>query len=191
VEKLVIMKRILILILSAVFISGASAQDNSNVSPEKNVLKINTLSLLVGTGSVFYERRITDMTSAQLGVGYMNFSILGGDTRFSGLILNPEFRIYPRHNAIDGFYVSPYLRYQRYDLKNKNESAEGSLSSIGGGVAVGRQWIWPKGFIIDLFFGGHYCNATVKGGADTDTFDKTNLFEGFRMRMGFAIGFAF
>ncbi len=183
------MKKILIIAISVLFALPSFAQDKPAVSTEKNVLKVNTLSLFLGTGSIFYERKLTDLTSAQLGVAYMNFKL--GDTKFTGLILTPELRIYAKKNAIDGFYLSPYFRYQRYTLENSTDASKGTLTSMGGGLVFGRQWITNSGFTMDLFFGGHYGNTDVKVDSGTGSFDKTNLFEGFRTRIGFALGFAF
>jgi hypothetical protein len=164
------------------------AQDKPDVAVEKNVLKVNTLSLILGSGSVFYERKLTDLTSAQFGVGYLNYKI--GDTKFNGLILTPEFKLYVRKNAIDGFYVSPYLRYNKFGYEVKDNSSKGSLTSFGGGIAFGRQWIFQKGFMMDLFFGGHYTKASVDITSGTEPADITKI-EGFKTRVGFAIGFAF
>jgi hypothetical protein len=183
------MKKLLLAFLVILLAIPSIAQEKSTVSTEKNVLKVNTLSLFLGTGSVFYERKISDLASAQLGVGYLSFKF--SDTKFSGLILTPEFRIYPKKNAIDGFYLSPYLRYQKYTLENTKSDSKGTLTSMGGGLVFGRQWITNSGFTMDLFFGGHYGSADVKVDSGTDSFEKTNLFEGFKMRVGFAIGFAF
>lgn len=183
------MKKLFSILLITCFALPSFAQDKPAVSTEKNVLKVNTLSLFLGTGSIFYERKISDLTSAQLGVGYMSVKL--GDTKFTGLILTPEIRIYAKKNAIDGFYISPYFRYQNYTLENTQTSSKGTLTSLGGGLVFGRQWITNSGFTMDLFFGGHYGSSDVKVDNGTDSFDKTNLFEGFRMRVGFALGFAF
>lgn len=183
------MKKTLILLLITVLIVPVFSQEKSDVRIEKNVLKVNTLSLLLGTGSIFYDRKISDMTSAQLGVGYLNYKFT--DTRFTGLILTPEFRIYPKKNAIDGFYIAPYFRYQEYTLENKTAGAKGSLTSFGGGLLFGRQWIMKSGFTMDLFFGGHYGSASAKAtSGSTDSFN-TDLFSGIRPRIGFSLGFAF
>jgi hypothetical protein len=184
------MKKVLVLFLTIVLSITSFAQDKPAVSTEKNVLKINTLSLFLGTGSIFYEHKFSDLSSAQLGVGYMNFKLR--DTKFSGLILTPEYRIYAKKNAIDGFYIAPYLRYQKFTVENKeiDPPSKGSLTSMGGGLVFGRQWITDSGFTMDLFFGGHYGSADVKVDSGTNSFD-TNFFRGFKMRMGFAIGFAF
>jgi hypothetical protein len=183
------MKKLLLLLVVVMLAIPSFAQEKSVVATEKNVLKINTLSLFLGTGSIFYEHKISDMTSAQLGLAYLGFKF--SDTKFTGLILTPEFRIYPKKTAIDGMYIAPYIRYQNYTLSNTSTSTKGTLSSFGGGLLFGRQWITKSGFTMDLFFGGHYGSSSVKAtSGDVSTFN-TNLFSGFGVRVGFALGFAF
>jgi len=184
-----IMKKLLTLLLAIVLVIPTFSQDKPATSTEKNVLKVNTLSLILGTGSIFYERKFTDLTAGQLGVAYMSYKF--GETKFSGLILTPELRIYAKKNAIDGFYLAPYFRYQQFTLENTLADSKGTLTTVGGGLVFGRQWITNSGFTMDLFFGGHYGNADLKVNHGTDSFDKTNLFGGFRTRIGFSIGFAF
>lgn len=180
------MKKALILFLTIIFTLPVLPQDKNAVSSDKNVLKANALSLFLATGSVFYEHKISDMTSAQLGFGYAGLNY--NHTRFSGIILTPEVRIYPKKEAIDGFYIAPYLRYQNFSLKSGSDEA--SLGSMGGGLLLGRQWITNSGFTMDLFFGGHYSSHNLKLKSGSDSFD-TNLITGFGMRIGFALGFAF
>lgn len=180
------MKKVIILFLAILFVIPSFSQEKPLVAPEKNVLKINSLSLFLGTGSVFYERKLSDQTSGQLGLAYVGLKFQ--DTKFTGILLTPEFRIYPKKNAIDGFYVAPYLRYQNYTLQSGVN--KGSLSSIGGGVLLGREWITKSGFTMDLFFGGHYGTSNIKVDSGTDSF-KTDFITGFGIRVGFAVGFAF
>lgn len=181
------MKKFVTLLLAGILAMPAFAQ-KPETSEEKNVIKINTLSLLVGTGSIFYERHLTDNLSGQIGVGYLNFSF--SKTKFTGLILTPEVRFYPKSNAIDGFYIGPYVRYQNYTISITEGDA--SYSNIGGGVSLGRQWVFNSGFTIDLFVGGHYGKGSidVKDNVSEDSFNVAK-FEGFRTRFGFALGFAF
>jgi hypothetical protein len=182
------MKKTLIILLAVIFSFPAFSQEKTtSVAIEKNVLKINTLSLILGTGSIFYERKLSDAMSGQLGVAYLSYKFSG--TRFSGLILTPEVRFYPKKNAIDGMYVAPYVRYQNYTLSDA--SAKGTLSSIGGGLLLGRQWVKASGFTMDLFFGGHYGSSSVKATEGSVTTFDTKLFSGFGFRVGFALGFGF
>lgn len=183
------MKKLLVLALATFFATCSFAQDGPKFSQEKNVLKVNTLSLIIGTGSIFYERKINDFSSVQLGVGYLNYTF--DDTKFSGIILTPEFKMYLKKNAIDGFYISPYFRYQKYTVEEKDAIiSKGTLTCYGGGLLFGRQWITNSGFTMDLFFGGHYSSGDVSIESGSDKFND-NLFKGFRTRIGFAIGFAF
>lgn len=174
-------------LLSALTLSSF-AQDEVIVASEKNVLKVNTLALVVGTGSIFYEREVSDLASAQMGVGFMSYNF--GDSKFTGLILTPEAKFYIRKNAIDGFYISPYLRYTQYGYKSDAGDNEGKFSAVGGGVAFGRQWIFKKGFVIDFFFGGHYTDGSVDIQQGTEPEDITK-FKGFKTRVGLSLGFAF
>jgi len=183
------MKKAAILLLVILFAIPAFAQQDESVTTtatEKNVFKINSLSLLLGTGSIFYERKFSDLISGQLGVAYMGVKI--SDTKFRGYILTPEVRIHPKKNAIDGFYIAPYMRYQNYSLSSGSD--KGTLSSVGGGLLVGRQWIKKSGFTMDLFFGGHYSTSSIKSDSETSSF-KTDFITGFGVRVGFALGFAF
>ncbi len=183
------MKKLLVSAILGMLALPMIAQNKPAVSEEPNVVKVNTLSLLVGTGSLFYERKLSDNLSGQLGVGYISYKI--SDSKFTGLILTPEVRFYPKQNAIDGFYLAPYFRYQNFELKNTETNDKGTYNNYGGGLAIGRQWITDSGFTMDLFFGGHYSKGSVSAESGTgDTFD-TAKFEGFRMRIGFSIGFAF
>jgi hypothetical protein len=184
------MKTSIVLFLIFAITANSFAQDKPVVAPEKNVIKVNSLALILATGSVFYEREISDMTSAQLGVGYFNYKL--GDTKFNGLFLTPEFRLYVKKDAIDGFYVSPYIRYQNYNFESSGdtETNKGKMTTFGGGIAVGRQWIFTKGFVIDFFFGGHYSGSSIETTSGSEPTDLNKL-EGFRTRVGLCLGFAF
>jgi len=181
------MKRLLFTLIALMLFLTSNAQEKPIVSEEKNVIKVNSLSLLVGTGSIFYERKINESSSAQLGAAYLSYKI--NDTRFTGLILTPEYRFYVKKNAIDGFYVAPYFRYQRYSLEAKDNS-KATYSAIGGGAILGRQWIFSSGFTLDFFFGENYSKGSLDLTSGTDSFN-TNSLEGFRPRIGLALGFAF
>lgn len=179
------MKKLFLILVAVCILIPVKAQETSS---EKNVLKVNTLSLIFGTGSIFYEHGFSEKISGQLGVGYLGYK--AGGTKFSGLFLTPEVRFYPKSSAIDGFYIAPYVRYQNLSLTITD--GKGSLSSMGGGLAFGRQWITKSGFTMDLFFGGHYSSANFKAESNaTEESFNIKAFKGFKPRIGFALGFAF
>ena len=83
------------------------------------------------------------MTAAQLGLAYMGYKI--SDARFYGVILTPEFRIYPKKNAIDGFYIAPYLRYMNLSVKVLQKS-KASLTVNGRWTPFWKAVDYKVGF---------------------------------------------
>ncbi len=152
-----------------------------------NTIKINPLSALFRTGSVFYEHKVSEKASVQLGAAFTGLKI--DDTRFSGFSITPEYRIYPKGNALSGLYVAPYARYQNFSVKD--EEAKGSYSSIGGGLLVGRQWVYNSGFTLDLFFGPAYNAGKIKAEAGSEEPEVKGSIDGFGIRTGILIGFGF
>ncbi len=174
------MKKLLLMAFSLLILTNAKAQD------EKNTIKINPLSALIGVGSVFYERKVDENSSIQLGVAYTGLKL--DDVKFNGVAITPEYRFYFKQKAISGVYVAPYLRYQNYNVKSGND--EGSYNSIGGGALIGRQWVYGSGFTLDLFFGPSYNSGDYKVKSGTEPEFKGGI-DGIGIRTGIALGFGF
>lgn len=183
------MKKSLCIVLAMLVVAPLFAFSETEKPERKNVVKINTLTLVLGMGSVYYERKINDVMSGQLGATYVNYKF-GDNTKFSGLSVSPEVRFYFQNDAVDGVYAAPYARYQNFGLDNTETNDNASYSNVGGGLALGRQWITKSGFTMDLFFGGHYSSGKIEGASGDESF-STDLFEGFGIRAGFLLGFAF
>lgn len=164
---------------------ASSAEKTSD--SHKQTLKINTLSLLLGTGSIFYERKLAENRSVQFGTAFLRYKF--DETTFTGLILTPEYRFYVRNNALSGPYLAPYARFQNFSLKSGGD--KGTYRNVGGGFLIGRQWVTNSDFTMDLFFGGHYGNGKISVDSGDEEEFETEQFEGFRPRVGFAIGFSF
>ena len=80
------------------------------------------------------------------------------------------FYLSENHPALEGFYVSPFLKYQHYnqtgDYYHNNTSPysasyEASLDAFGAGVLVGRHWIFKQRFSLDINLGPAYLASTV------------------------------
>jgi hypothetical protein len=175
------MKRTLLLATLCLILSNAWSQ-----TEEKSIIKFNPLSALIGSGSIFYEQKIDDKHSWQLGAAYMGLKI--DNVRITGFSLTPEYRIYPRKNALSGFYFGPYLRYQSLTLKV--DSDKGTLSTFGGGVLLGRQWVYKSGFVFDMFAGPSLSSGKIDSSSGNVTDPGIGL-TGFGIRIGAAIGFSF
>lgn len=187
------MKRILLLVVASFAISMGAAQAQSNV------FKINIFSPIVRTGSVFYERTISEDKSVQLGAFYTGFSI--EDTKFSGFGITPEFRKYlsSSNEAPAGFYLAPFLRFQSFNLKVEDSDwsegdtgGEANFTTFGGGLLIGRQWVFAERFVLDTFIGPSYNAGSIKAedNANEENFD-TGAFGGFGVRTGVALGVKF
>lgn len=189
-QTYILMKKVLtsFFIIAVFGMTGVSAQD----AEKKNTLKANPMGLIIGLGKINYERKLGDASSAQLGVSYFSYSSDG--TSFSGLGLLPEYRFYVTKEALDGFYLAPFMKYNNFTLKNDEEDFKGSLNAYRFGAKAGFQWLMGKrkSFVMDLAFGGKYSdfNLKVKEGSEDD-FDNENLFQGFSPELHFAIGYAF
>lgn len=174
---------------------------------QSNAVKLNILSLAIGTYNVSYERALDDMHTAQLGLFYLNYKWGAGDNKvsFTGFALTPEYRIY-FDEALSGFYVSPFIRYQNYTLKAEyqdtdttsmqlvDRTAKGTLQTFGGGVIAGHQWLLGEHFTIDVFLGPSFNAGAAKASDDSDDPDYefgTGPFDGFGLRFGLTFGFAF
>ncbi|WP_165370599.1 DUF3575 domain-containing protein [Hymenobacter persicinus] len=192
------MKKIL---LAATIVAATSA----SAVAQNNVVKVNILSPIVKTGSFFYEHKLNASSSLQIGGLFTSAKI--EDTKISGFALTPEYRFYlsERTPAPEGFYVGPFVRYQNLTLKSTytdsynstgtptTQTDEASLNTFGGGVVVGRQWIFKDTFSLDIFLGPSYNGGSIEVKSTSNgngTFDAGPL-TGFGVRTGITFGLAF
>ncbi|MBT29264.1 MAG: hypothetical protein CMO01_06345 [Thalassobius sp.] len=158
----------------------------------QNVIKLNIFSPIVRTLSVSYERALSTDNSFQVNVLYTGYSI--DDTKLRGFGITPEYRFYlsESKDAPAGFYIGPFLRYQNLNLEIEGTTDEATLSTFGGGLLIGGQWLFKDKISLDTFIGPSYNagSVDVKDGADEDTF-STGIFSGFGVRFGVTVGYAF
>lgn len=202
---------------------------------EKNVIKANVISPLFGQYQLAYERVLIPELSVQLSAGILsgknegNTLISGTEYSYenkrSGFIAIPEVRYYPWGRAPKNFFISGFGRLHMANNKLTDQgsgttgieqslSRERVVTTIGGGSALGFQWISSGGFSFDIFAGAHYKSRSVKttyetaalNNASTNSdFDSVGdeLFNqkyinfslddksGWRLRFGFHFGYAF
>jgi hypothetical protein len=174
-----------IVIVFAILTAGVSAH------AQQNAIKINLLSPLFRTLNLSYERALNEKSSFQLGVYFTGASV--GDFKYSGTGITPEYRFYLSETpAPEGFYVAPFLRYQNVKIEDKDTSDKATLNAIGGGVVVGKQWIFKERVTLDIFLGPSFNSGKVKVESGDTDFDKLNPgFKGFGLRTGLTLGIAF
>ena len=180
------MKRSFLLIALAAITMSSKAQDG-----QKNALKINPMSLLVRTGNISYEREVKAGQTFQIGAFYTGLSI--SDLKYSGLGITPEYRFYfgGQKQAFNGGYVAPFVRYQNFEISDKDVDNKASFSTVGGGAIIGWEKRWKSGFVLDIFAGPSYNSIRFKNENKEDEFDIKGGIKGFGLRTGIAIGFGF
>ena len=178
-----------VLFAAALLVAGTALKAQENGA--QNAIKLNPLSLVFATGNVAYERAVSENTSIQLGVFYSGVSISG--LKYTGLGVTPEFRVYFAGNrqALNGVYVGPFVRYQSFTLKDKDSDSEAKYSSFGGGAVIGWEKTWASGFVLDLFAGPQYNKGKIKEKSGNESFDVAGSIDGFGLRTGITLGFAF
>ncbi|NBC82858.1 MAG: DUF3575 domain-containing protein [Bacteroidetes bacterium] len=182
------MKKLLLILFTIGFCGSLLAQ-------KKNVIKANLFSPIVRTGSFFYERGLSDATSAQLGVFYSGASVQ--ETKFRGFGITPEFRFYPGKESPEKFYIAPYLRYTNFSLTGEVsdgsnvDEAKATLSAFGGGLLVGGQFIFGDVVALDMFIGPGYAASSLDVEAGDEGTFNIGAFDGFTLRVGVCVGVAF
>jgi hypothetical protein len=141
--------------------------------------QLNSSLSLSGTVNFTIPRKIplsgiiseyTDPLLADAGITGISFS----DFRFYRIGISPEIRYYTGRNAHSGFYLSGYVNFNRFGISEFSASMEdyngqsasaafkASVTNIGGGFAIGNQWVWG-GFTLDITWVGVGVGSTIFG----------------------------
>lgn len=181
------MKKILSILILGFVCSYATAQSN--------VIKFNIFAPIAKTANFQYERAFGNK-SFQLGAFYSAYS--PSTTKFTGYGITPEVRFYlSETDAPEGFYAAPYVRYQSFTIEETNPdpdlSGKATFNGIGGGLIIGKQWIFKEKVALDLFIGPSYTNVgdlkIETGNGNPESYD-IDIFDGFGVRFGVCFGLA-
>jgi hypothetical protein len=170
-------------------------------SQKQNLIKINPLSPVAKTLNIQYEHVLGEKRSFQIGAYYTNTGTNSDD--INGFGITPEYRMYfsLESNAPAGFFLAPFLRYQcntvyadLYDEYSYDYyTAKANVNSIRPGLLIGFQKVYSNIVSFEYFLGPTYSfnwyNLKSKDSNESDF--STGLYEGFGLRCGITIGFAF
>lgn len=168
---------------------------------QKNIIKINPLSLGLLTLNMQYERAINNKMSGQLGVYYtgLKVNVDGDKVGYSGIGVTPEFRYYATNKKKDaprGFFVGPFFRYQNWNVTTNvdngsgDTSEEGTFQSYRGGFILGHQWVFGDVFSLEFFGGPSIGTSNTSGNIDDEDIRGPG-FTGIGLRGGMSLGVAF
>jgi hypothetical protein len=172
----------------AVFLIVIVALAAKSQAPSQ-LIKINILSPIVRTLYLTYEKTVGKDKSFAIGAAYTGYSTSG--TSFSGFSITPEYRFYLSNtDAPEGVFVAPCLRYQNYTLSD-DVGDKGTLSTFGGGLIIGKQWIFKSKFALETFIGPIYNSGSVSVTTNSGGSLATGGTDGFGLRLGLNFGIGF
>jgi len=180
------MKKIALLAFSMLIISaGLFAQ-------KMNTVKTDLFSPFLRTGVLKYERALNENMSAQLGFFYTAYSPGDSDTKLNGIGITPEFRYYLSSTpAPNGTYLAPNFRYMTLTVSDELDDAEGTLTSLGFAINLGKQTVLKDIIVIDAWVGPVYAFRSVSESVGGVDLGQISGVDGFGIRLGIAIGLAF
>lgn len=191
------MKKLLFFVFLASWTSFAFAKDKDSTKLErKNVVKFLPVNIPFQSLSFEYERMINAKNSFTLGVGLpQQKSLIGkygikGDNELKSAELGTmHIRVAYRHYAGQrklpkGFYIEPYLKYQKITGKgggsftdDQNNTYLGAidvnLNTMNVGFQMGAQFLIAKRVSLDFYFLGleaGFLSGNVTGTAPNETF---------------------
>ncbi len=180
------MKKTALLAICMLIISGGL------FAQKMNTVKTDLFSPFLRTGVFKYERALNENMSAQLGFFYTGYSPGGLDTKLNGIGITPEFRYYLSSTpAPNGTYLAPNFRYMTLTVTDQIDDSEGTLTSLGFAINLGKQVVLKNIIVIDAWVGPVYAFRSISesvGGADLG---QISGVDGFGIRLGIAIGLAF
>lgn len=161
-----------------------------------NAVKTDLFSAFLRTGVIKYERAFTEDISAQLGFFYTGYSPGESDAKLGGIGITPEFRFYLSNTpAPNGTYLAPNFRYMSLTVEDPGEpgeeSVEGTLTSLGFAINLGKQVILKDLVVIDAWVGPVYAFRSASSSVDDVDTGQISSADGFGIRLGIAIGIAF
>ena len=179
------MKRTTILI-SAIVVISTSLQ-----AQKMNNIKTDLFSPIIRTFAIKFERAFTEDISGQLGFFYTGFHPRESETTLEGYGITPEFRFYLSETlAPSGTYLAPNIRYMSLTATDPIANNEGTLTSIGLAINLGKQVLLKDIILIDAWVGPSYNFRSVSDNSgDLDI--GISEVNGFGLRLGIAIGIAF
>lgn len=162
------------------------------------VLKLNILSPVIGVISLQYEKPIDRHSSHQYGLFIFTGQTFGSTIPLGGIGLTYDYRFYLTSENQTGFYVQPYGRYQYFYFTNSVTRArsgtptirkEDQINVYGGGLVLGRQWVFFKKLTLDIYLGPMFNTNSNSMRINPKNFSP--FFYGFYYRSGVTLGFRF
>lgn len=190
------------LLLAAALCAGVAPAARA----QSTAFKVNVLSPIVRTGSVSVEHSLGAHRSVQLEALYTRWNsanlLFENRTAIKGFALVPEYREYlsPSQGPLQGVYLATFFRFRHLNLETdyhefSNNSFStallpATLTTYGGGVAVGYQRLFKQRFSLDVYLGPSFDVGEVQEASNLPTRAQADasMYQGFKVRSGITFG---
>lgn len=183
------MKKIIFTAITILSIGFASAQENA--------IKANPLALLGGTDLISYERKVSDNSTASLGLGFATFNF--GGVTYTSTGAEVQYRYY-FEEALKKWYAGGQVGYTAGKIKQDysgfgftqaQQPDDIKYTSFVVGAKGGYQFVFKNNIIIDLNLGFAYNKFGYSDTGSQQTFVNTLKGSAILPTFGFAVGYAF
>jgi len=151
------------------FKAGQTLDPKKDIKINHNCAKWNWSLLARGVFALNFEHMFTSNLSFELGGGltYRDFfyetgkgnDIISNNDNANikvGPYLEANLRFYPSEGDLEGFFVSPFVRYRGYHVGSAVDeikySADYSMSDVGFNIGMQRE-AWNSGILVESYFG--------------------------------------
>jgi hypothetical protein len=147
------MKKVILAFAVMVTATSTFAQ-KEDVKP--NIVKLNPLGFAFGSGSIAYERALSEKNSFVIAPTFGGFNF--GGFKYTSFGAGGEYRFYLSNTktAPAGFYAAPGVGFSTGKIKETGTSDKASFTSFNVKGVVGNQWVLNSGFVVDLNGGLQY-----------------------------------
>ncbi len=141
-------------------------------SNQKNILKINPLGIIFGSGSFSYERAIGANSSFEINSSFGIYSYREIKYTSFGIGADYRFYLFKMKEAPKGFHIGPGagLVFGNAKLNPIYGELEDAITGYIVNGTLGHQWIFKNKLSIDIAAGAQYVKYNFK--------DKAGIYFG-------------
>lgn len=170
-------KRLFIAVyLCLISVTVWAQEEEVKESGKNNIIKVNLSALVFRNISVQYEIKEGKKASVTISISAIPYGKLPFQSLFKNITENSgvesrevkvgrlgvltELRFYLQKQALEGFYVAPFLSYSNYHINlplkynSKIANLEGNVHPFSAGIQLGAQYNLGKRFVLDFWIIG-------------------------------------
>ena len=176
--------------ISFAFLFLFSITSGFSQGDKKNILKLNPLGIIFGSGSFSYERAIGSKSSFEINSSFGIYKYQG--IKYTSFGLGADYRFYLSKSKIapKGFHVGPGagLVFGNAKLNPIYGELDDAITGYIVNATFGHQWIFKNNFSIDIAGGAQYVKYNFK---DKEGIFFGEAYSGVLPALIFSLGYAF